>query len=265
MTEEELMRTAILDCSRIDLYVDPRVMSADQQARLEEMRARRRNGEPLQYILGETDFMGRRFRVTPDVLIPRPETEIMVDAAVRWWSRPGRGSLRALDLGTGSGNIAVTLAAMIPAAQVTAVDCSQAALAVAQDNAGAQGVEQQIDFVHADLRDCLKFHAASGRKFDIIISNPPYIPEPDLAGLPSDVRQEPRLALCGGADGLDLIRVIVAAAPDLLNSGGALFVEIGDGQDPAVAALVKQDDRWAGWTLLPDHVGTARVLHAWRA
>lgn len=188
---------------------------------------RRRAREPMQYILGETQFMGLTFHVEPGVLIPRQDTEILCEAAL---CRLREGA-RVLDIGTGSGALAVSLKALCPGCDVTAVDVSDAALAIARENAGRNGV--QVRFLKSDC-----FGALSGERFDMIVSNPPYISREEMQQLMPEVRQEPELALFGGEDGLDFYRRIAKEALAHLKVGGWLLFEIGWKQREAVQALL---------------------------
>lgn len=205
-----------------------RELAAPQRAALDALCDRRAAREPLQYILGETEFMGLTFHVEPGVLIPRADTEILVEKALAWM-KPGA---RVLDIGTGSGAIAVSLAKLGRQAQVTAVDVSDRALEIARRNAERNGAA--VEFVKSDC-----FSALKGRKYDMIVSNPPYISEDEMRGLMPEVTREPELALFGGADGLDFYRRISREAPEYLNEGGCLLFEIGWLQKDAVSALVK--------------------------
>lgn len=205
-----------------------RELAAPQQAAFDALCDRRAAREPLQYILGETEFMGLTFHVEPGVLIPRADTEILVEKALAWM-KPGA---RVLDIGTGSGAIAVSLAKLGRQAQVTAVDVSDRALEIARRNAERNGAA--VEFVKSDC-----FSALKGRKYDMIVSNPPYISEDEMRGLMPEVTREPELALFGGADGLDFYRRISREAPEYLNEGGCLLFEIGWLQKDAVSALVK--------------------------
>ena len=202
-----------------------RELAAPQRAAFDALCDRR---EPLQYILGETEFMGLTFHVGPGVLIPRADTEILVEKALECM-KPGA---RVLDIGTGSGAIAVSLAKLGRQAQVTAVDVSDRALEIARRNAERNGAA--VEFVKSDC-----FSALKGRKYDMIVSNPPYISEDEMRGLMPEVTREPELALFGGADGLDFYRRISREAPEYLNEGGCLLFEIGWLQKDAVSALVK--------------------------
>lgn len=205
-----------------------RELAAPQRAAFDAFCDRRAAREPLQYILGETEFMGLTFHVEPGVLIPRADTEILVEKALAW-IKPGA---RVLDIGTGSGAIAVSLAKLGRQAQVTAVDVSDRALEIARRNAERNGAA--VEFVKSDC-----FSALKGRKYDMIVSNPPYISEDEMRGLMPEVMCEPELALFGGADGLDFYRRISREAPEYLNEGGCLLFEIGWLQKDAVSALVK--------------------------
>jgi release factor glutamine methyltransferase len=183
---------------------------------------RRFRGEPIQYITGETEFYGLPFHVTPAVLIPRPETEHLVEKAIELAARFKRP--RIVDIGTGSGAIAVALAGKLPYAAITAIDLSADALAIAQENAERNGV--RLRFLKGDL-----LSPASGEPFDIIVSNPPYVPAVDRDSLAVEVREhEPALALFAGDDGLEIYRRLIPAAFSALVSGGFLALEIGYGQ-----------------------------------
>lgn len=202
-----------------------------QLYRLEAMLDRRAAGEPVQYILGSADFMGLRFRVDGAVLIPRQDTETLVEAAlIELRQRQGNPAL--LDLCTGSGCVGLSLASLAPNARITLADISPEALEVARANQKALGVK-------AELRQGDLFSAVGRERFDIIASNPPYIPTGALSGLQREVRFEPRIALDGGADGLDFYRRIAEGAADHLNPGGAIFLEVGIHQAQPVLDLVR--------------------------
>lgn len=202
-----------------------------QLYRLEAMLDRRAAGEPVQYILGSADFMGLRFRVDGAVLIPRQDTETLVEAAlIELRQRQGNPAL--LDLCAGSGCVGLSLASLAPNARITLADISPEALEVARANQKALGVK-------AELRQGDLFSAVGRERFDIIASNPPYIPTGALSGLQREVRFEPRIALDGGADGLDFYRRIAEDAADHLNPGGAIFLEVGIHQAQPVLELVR--------------------------
>ncbi|MBI5024748.1 MAG: peptide chain release factor N(5)-glutamine methyltransferase [Candidatus Omnitrophica bacterium] len=263
MNADELLLTAVRKCRRVDLYADPRPLTPEEQQTCDAMRARYQNGEPLQYVLGECDFLGNTLAVDPSVMIPRTETEILVDTIVQKLranklSKP----CRILDLGTGSGNIAIALAKAIEGCLVTALDISEDAIAVAKRNAEVNGVAQRIEFLREDMRASLVANRAWIKNFDCIVSNPPYIKTSALAHLPADVRQEPRLALDGGSDGLRFYEAIIRRACQYLKPEGYLFFEIGDDQAAAVKAFLTQNPFYRNVCFYPDHTQTDRVVCA---
>lgn len=201
-----------------------------QLAQFSTLLARRLVGEPIAYLTGTREFYGRSFRVSPDVLIPRPDTELLVERALA--HMPGDQAIEVLDLGTGSGCIAITLALERPLARVTAVDRSDAALAAAKHNGSI--LNAPVEFLTSDW-----FSALAGRRFDLIVGNPPYIAAADPHLARGDVRFEPLSALAAGPDGLDDLRRLIAAAPGHLKPGGALLVEHGYDQANAVLALLQ--------------------------
>lgn len=205
-----------------------RPLESQAAARFCDWLDRRAAGEPVAYLLGQREFFGRPFIVSPDVLIPRPETELLVELAL---ARMPAGAIRVLDLGTGSGAIAVTLALEAPHAQVSAVDISPAALAVAARNAAALGAT--VDWFQGSW-----LAPVAGARFDLIVSNPPYVASEDPHLLAGDVRFEPRGALVAGVDGLDDIRAITVAALPVLQAGGWLMFEHGYDQGPAVREVL---------------------------
>ena len=216
---------------------------------------RRALREPLAYILGRREFWSLDFVVTPAVLTPRPETELLVESALKLLA--AKSSPRILDLGTGSGAIAVALAKEIPSAEIVATDISREALEVACANARRHGLEQRISFRAGDL-----FDAVGPIAFDAIVSNPPYIREADIATLPRDVRDfEPLIALDGGADGLDFYRRIAREAPGYLNPGGSVAVEIGADMGEDVARLFAEAG-FDGIRIEKDLAGLERAVSA---
>ena len=214
---------------------------------------RRAAGEPAQYITGVQDFYGRSFRVTPDVLIPRPETELLVEAALQVM----HGNARVCDVGTGSGCIAVTLLCERPDARAVAIDISEAALEVARQNASNQSVQDRLELVASD---CFNALDPATQQFDLIVSNPPYVSENALPGLQREVRDyEPLVALSPGGDGLSVIRRLISDSPDFLQRDGHLIMEIGFDQGEAVQQLV--DERvWTLREILPDLQGIPRIV-----
>ena len=221
-----------LGMTRQDLVFEgDRAISRHQLYTMESMLDRRAAGEPVQYILGSADFMGLRFKVDHGVLIPRQDTETLVEAAlIDLRQRPGQPTL--LDVCCGSGCVGLSLASLAPHARITLTDISPEALEIAKANQKA--LEVRAEFRQGDL-----FDALDRERFDVITANPPYIPSGELPALQREVRFEPALALDGGADGLDFYRRIAEAAPDHLNPGGAIFLEVGIHQAPAVLELVK--------------------------
>lgn len=210
-------------------------------------------GEPFAHLVGEREFYGLPFTVTPHVLIPRPETEGLVDLVLEWVRERDLSQPRLVDVGTGSGAIAVILALRLPAASILAVDVSAAALHIARCNAARHGVAERIMFVRGNLLDAL-----SG-PFDAIIANLPYISSEEIAALEVG-RWEPRIALDGGPDGLDLVRALLRQAPSRLAPGGLLALEIGHDQGLRVVALCREAFPSARISLLPDLAGLDRLV-----
>jgi len=231
--DAELLLARALSSTRIQLIVDAkRPLSAEELGAYRELVKRRRAREPIAYILGEREFYGRSFRVDRRVLIPRPDTEALVDVALDR-TRSASMSMRALDLCTGSACVAVALARERPTSFVVAVDASDGAVAVARDNALRLGA-YNVAVRHGDLFGALK----QSCRFDLVTANPPYIPAGDIATLEPEVRDyEPRLALDGGDDGLAIVRRVVAEAPAHLVDAGVLAVEVCAGEARAVAEL----------------------------
>jgi len=202
-----------------------------QSAAIEALVARREQGEPVAYILGEKEFYGHLFMVNPDVLIPRPDTELLIEQALA--RIPSDLAVDVLDLGTGSGCIAITLALARPLARVTAVDRSPAALAIAQRNADI--LNARVEFLTSDW-----FEALAGRRFDLVVSNPPYIAAADPHLARGDVRFEPLTALAAGQDGFDDLRRLIHGACAHLKPGGTLLLEHGYDQSEGVKALLRE-------------------------
>ncbi len=228
-SEAELLLCSILGCERVWLIAHAEEAIDPCRARSAHARfARRRAGEPVSYITGWREFYGRALRVTPDVLIPRPETERLVELALERLPAPAR----VLELGTGSGAIAIALAIERPGLRIVATDVSEAALALARQNAQRHGLE--IEFVLSDW-----FEALGPGRFDLIVANPPYVAAGDAHLERGDVRFEPRLALVGGEDGLACIRKIAARAQDRLRPDGGLLVEHGYDQGDRCVALFR--------------------------
>jgi release factor glutamine methyltransferase len=228
LTAEVLLAHA-LRCDRVRLYLDfDKPLGEAELAAYRELVRRRADREPTAYLVGEREFYGRRFRVDPRVLVPRPETELVLEAALA--SLPPGG--QALDLCTGSGVLGISLALERPDAQVTATDLSGEALEVALDNAARLGASN-ARFVAGDLYDPV----APDQRFDVIVSNPPYVPRGEMDTLPPEVHREPRLALDGGEDGLAISRRIAAGAPVRLRPAGTLVLEMHESHLDALPAI----------------------------
>lgn len=240
--EAELMLCRATGLTRTLLRTYPeKEVSATQQAQLSAWVQRRSQGEPLAYILGDTEFYGLKLSVTSDTLIPRQDTELLVDAALELI--PERTPWTVLDMGTGTGAIAIAIAHHRPIAQVTALDASKVALAVAQDNACALRLPS-IRFIHSDW-----FSALGQQRFDMIVSNPPYIAQNDPHLQATSLPYEPISALTSGVDGLDDTRLLVLQAPKHLNSDGWLLLEHGYDQGVAVRHLMQS----AGFSAITTH------------
>lgn len=263
MNEKDLMLTSILKCHRIDLAIGSIEITKEQKEEFGKMVERRAQGEPLQYVIGECDFMGISLSVDKRALIPRPETELLVELAIKkLTSLRSPRTLNILDLGTGSGNIAITLAKHVHNSSITTVDIQQDALTLALHNAKENEVAQNVQFICADMIDYLKKARQWNIKFDMIISNPPYIRTSDLDQLPCDVRQEPQCALDGGSDGLKFIRSIIQHAQHILNLSGFLLCEIGDDHCKSVEEIFNKYPSYKKVSFQKDYVGTNRMVTA---
>jgi release factor glutamine methyltransferase len=255
--EAEILVSAVTGIPRSRFFLSMGDDVGDASVRLLPLIARRGGGEPLQYVLGAWDFFGREFLLSPDTLIPRPETEGLAERAVAALRRSAAARPIALDVGTGSGAIAVTLAAEVSTVRVVATDISPGALRKARENAARHGVLHRVLPVCADLLSALK----CGVRFAVVVSNPPYVAEEEWLLLPPGVRNhEPPGALLAGRDGLSVLRPLVAAAAGLLSPGGELWCEIGASQGEAASTLpcgalrplgvfpdLSGRDRYIGW------------------
>lgn len=259
------MLTSLLRCRRVDLYTNEVHLDPDQKVRYQNMLQRRMNGEPLQYVVGCSDFCGSQIFLDQRVLIPRPETEILVEHAIHDVPHQPDHPLQILDLGTGSGNIAIALAKAISHCHILANDISSDALTLARDNARFNMVEAKISFACQDMFDFLNGFIRRHAKFDLIVSNPPYIPTSAMTTLPADVRQEPSIALDGGPDGLFFYRRLIHVCRFLLQPQGAIFFEIGDGQDEPIKDLFQKYGEYGAVDFIVDYVGTRRVVRAKRS
>lgn len=256
--ESEMILADVLGKKRLDLYLlFDRPMRPEELQNFRERVARRARREPVQYILGQQGFYGVNLRVAPGVLIPRPETERLVEEVLCVLSNEAPQHL--LDWGTGSGAIALALAAERAQLQVAAVEVSPEALAIAAENFRNSDFKDRIQLFAGDF---FAVHAFQDR-FHVIVSNPPYIPSAEIEKLQPEVRDfEPHLALDGGADGLAVIRRMLERAPALLHEGGYLFLEIGAEQGSAVTALAEKSGFWNEYSVLEDLTGRPRIFKA---
>ena len=262
--DAEVLLAHSLGTDRLGLYREPdRILDSGQAAAYQDLVSRRGRGEPVAYLTGHKEFMGLDLAVGPPVLIPRPETELLVEQALELLGSAFQEEPTfrlAVDVGTGSGAIAISLAVFMPEVRVLATDISGEALAMARRNAAYHGVAGRVTFYQGDLLAPLSLPELQGQ-VDLVTANLPYIPAGDLAGLPRDVRDhEPQLALDGGPDGLALYRRLIPDACRLLRPGGFLLLEIGPGQGGACLGLVPAPT-WES-LLLPDLAGRERLVVA---
>lgn len=251
----ELLIADVLGCSRMDLVLERDMeVPAEALVRIESMIERRAGGEPVAYILGNREFYGLDFSVTPDVLIPRPETEHIVEQVESLFSRDA--AFRFADLGTGSGILAVTIASLFPQSSCMAMDRSPAALEVARTNASRHGVADRVEFVEGDFTRPLP-----GGPYELIVSNPPYVTEREYAEASREVTGfEPRAALVSGPDGLDHFRAMLRHVSDSLSAGGWFLAEIGCDQGEAVKFITSCDfPEFGEVSLIQDLAGHDRV------
>jgi release factor glutamine methyltransferase len=262
--EAEVLLAHARGCKRVDLYTSFGE-SADEALRT-KFRAlvkRRAEGVPFAYLVGKREFYSLDFKVTPDVLIPRPETEFLVIALLDLIKAApvGTESIQIADVGTGSGIIALSVAKHAPRVRVTAIDVSPAALAIAKENGERLGVSARVEFVESDLFTALP----ADRKYDFIASNPPYITTDEFAALSPDVRDhEPQLALVAGVNGMSVIERLLPQAAERLRPGGTLLLEISPMLQQRVESLVAADVRWELAPTTKDLAGHARVVRARR-
>lgn len=258
----EILLAHTLEVGRVDLYVQyERLLEEGELGRFKGYIRRRVQREPVAYIVGKKEFWSMDFEVTPSVLIPRPETETLVEAALTIVpAEPMPAPLRILDLGTGSGVVVVAVASERPDHEFYAVDRSEEVLAVAQGNAQIHGLDKTITFLYGDWFDPIP---EQGRHFDVIVSNPPYISTRELEELPPEIsRHEPRKALDGGPDGLDAIGLIIREASDHLVPGGLLLLEIGHDQWARVEKLMSAAKVYSDLDVIKDFNGHERVARA---
>jgi release factor glutamine methyltransferase len=260
--DAEVLLGHALDKERADIYLGMESPLNDSDEKIfRESLTRRAKGEPVAYITGHKEFWSLDFVVTPDVLIPRPETELVVELALEGAIMAAtKAPLKILDIGTGSGVIAIALAKELPAAEIWAVDVSAAALNIAEVNARRHGVAERVKFLDGDLFDPI---TELGHRFDVIVSNPPYILSKEIANLGREVRDwEPKMALDGGPDGLDCYRQIIGGAHTYLVPEGRILLEIGEDQGTAVAGLFVGVGGFEKATIYQDYAGKDRVIGA---
>jgi release factor glutamine methyltransferase len=259
MDEIETILCKLYKCDRSGLYLGrgESALSARQLSRLENILSKRVRGEPLQYLIKDVAFYGCRLRVTPAVLIPRPETEVLVEEALLWMALQKR-RLRVLDIGTGSGNIAIALAAspLSKDLDIFSVDISEDCLAIARSNARLNRVGDKITYLKSDIFSAFK----KGEVFDGIVSNPPYVSPEEYAALPDDVKKEPELALVASQKGFYFYKRIEKEARRHLVSGGRIFLEIGHGQAVKIKKIFGDRSLWSDVRFVKDLGGLDRVV-----
>lgn len=258
--DAEYLLTNAMKCSKKDLLLNPdKVLSADEIFRFIDFICRRGRREPAHYITGAVEFRGLLFKVNKEVLIPRPETELLVEETV---NSVKKEDATVLDLCTGSGCIAVSIAKELTLNRVYAIDVSEGALRIAQENARIIGVEDKITFLAGDLFNAVEGIGLEGT-IDLIVSNPPYVSKAEINTLqPEILDYEPALALYGGEDGLDFYRTIIHEAPRYLSSWGILIMELGYGMADGVRHLLEEEMVFTGIEIIKDLAGIDRVIKA---
>jgi len=256
----EILLAHTLGVGRIDLYIQyDRPLESRELEIFKGFVQRRMRREPVAYIVGKKEFWSMDLKVTSDVLIPRPDTETLVETAFTIVPpEPGPSPLKILDLGTGSGAIVLAIASERPSHSFYAVDRSEKALAVARDNARMRELDKSITFLQGNWFDPVR---DLGRYFDVILSNPPYVSSHEFEVLPPEITQyEPIEALDGGSDGLEAIRLIIKQASDSMVPGGWLLFEIGHDQRAAVEKLIAGSGAYSDWVVIKDYSGHDRVV-----
>jgi release factor glutamine methyltransferase len=260
--DAEVLLSSALGVDRVRLYTHfDQPLLPEELGRFREMVQRRIRREPVAYIIGRREFWSLSFKVTRDVLIPRPDTEILVSEALALVPalRFDDGGLKILEIGTGSGAISVALAKELPAGSITATDISAKTLTVAEENAAAHGVGKRLRFLKGDLFSPL----VKGERFHLILTNPPYVPRKEIAGLMPEIRDfEPALALDGGEDGLDFYRRVLREAGEFLFPEGWFLGEIGAGQDQGIIRIAEQNPTIGEFSFAADLAGIKRVFKA---
>lgn len=258
--EAEYLLMYVLDCNRKEILLDPdKVLSNEKVMRFTDFIYRRGRREPAHYIIGEVEFCGLIFKINKDVLIPRPETESLVEEAIGLSLK----EVTVLDLCTGSGCIAISIAKGLPAGRVYAVDISEGAVNIAKENAERNGVEDRITFLAGDLFKAMEGIGMEG-KFDLIVSNPPYVSKIEMEALQPEIKDyEPVLALYGGEDGLDFYRKIIHEAPRYFSPSGILIMELGYGMADVVRDLLEKEGCYNRVEIKKDIAGIDRIIKAY--
>ena len=233
----EILLSEILNCKRLDLYLKfDQPLKELEISKYREWIKRRGLYEPIQYIIGKIEFFGLQFRVNSSVLIPRPETEILVEEVLRY--SKSKNGLKILDIGTGSGIIAIAIAKQLEDSQITAIDISQEAINLAMENAVTNEVISKLKFLMSDIKDF-----ENNEKFDVVVSNPPYISKEDFPSLQNEIKDyEPRIALTDSNDGLDFYKIISKRSKSLLKKDGRIYFEVGKGQADNVERILIEND-----------------------
>ncbi|MBQ1915237.1 MAG: peptide chain release factor N(5)-glutamine methyltransferase [Selenomonadaceae bacterium] len=259
--DAEVLLSHVLGKERIYLYVHfDEPLEKGELAAYKDLIRQRVQRVPVAYLVGHREFMGLPFQVSRATLVPRPETELLVQAALERLKGFAGDSLLFADIGTGTGAICLSVLHFLPGSRAVTVDISPEAIAVARKNAEAMGLSERVEFLEGDLLAPL-----GERRFAAILSNPPYIPDGDISGLSPEVRDnEPMTALAGGLDGLDFYRRLCKDAPALLEQNGFLAFEVGIHQAAAVAGMAEENPLIARTEILKDLAGIARVVIAWR-
>lgn len=250
----ELLLAGILNCKRLDLYLMfERPLNDKEVQSYREYIARRGKFEPLQYILGEVEFYGLKLKVSKDVLVPRPETELLVEEAIKLSSEVNVKTI--IDIGSGSGNIAISLAKNLNGVKVTSIDLSSSAIKVAEANAGFNGVNDKIDFINSGIEEY-----QTNKQFDLIVSNPPYVSEQDYSSLQKEILEyEPIESVTDKSDGYKFYRLISERSNDFLKNGGYLLFEMASGQSEKIKSILEQNN-FSDIKIVKDYQNIDRVI-----